>query len=184
MPELTSHEIPRNEKIVSESISQNKLSTTRKEPEIKKLDFMDECFTDDVDSSRGDHAAYSHASEQPLTAIGNQPSMLKLTEFSKRHIEKVVNDQIVKNKLNSKKWQRMLTGFVMKAVEQVQPSSRMLGDIMDINHFIKVKIIDWKDSSKSNYVNGVVMSKSIASKRMQSSRIKPRILLLKDIAHD
>ena len=78
----------------------------------------------------------------------------------------------------------MLTDFVLRAVEQVKPSSRMLGDIMDINEFIKVKIIDWKDNTKSQYINGVVMSKSIASKRMQNVRINPKILLLKDIAQD
>ena len=43
----------------------------------------------------------------------------------------------------------------------------MLGDSMDINEYVKVKIIDWKDNSKSSYINGIVMSKSIASKRMQ-----------------
>ena len=53
---------------------------------------------------------------------------------------------------------------------------------MDINEAIKVKIIDWKDNSKSQYVNGFVMSKSIASKRMESCRINPKILLLKDLA--
>ena len=55
---------------------------------------------------------------------------------------------------------------------------------MDINECIKVKIIDWKDNSKSQYVNGIVMSKSIASKRMQTTRINPRILLLRDIGQD
>lgn len=70
----------------------------------------------------------------------------------------------------------------MKAVEQVKPSSRMLKDPMDINEAIKVKIIDWKDNSKSQYVNGFVMSKSIASKRMETCRINPKILLLKDLA--
>lgn len=78
----------------------------------------------------------------------------------------------------------MLTEFVMKAVEAVKPSSRMLGDLMDINECIKIKLIDWKDSSKSAYVNGIVMSKSIASKRMQTTRINPKILLLKDIGQN
>ena len=54
----------------------------------------------------------------------------------------------------------------MQAVEKVKPSSRMLGDMMDINEYIKVKVIDWRDNSKSQIFNGFVMSKSIASKRM------------------
>lgn len=95
-----------------------------------------------------------------------------------------MTEQLFLNELSSQKWESMLTDFVLRAVEQVKPSSRMLGDIMDINEFIKVKIIDWKDNTKSQYINGVVMSKSIASKRMQNVRINPKILLLKDIAQD
>lgn len=72
----------------------------------------------------------------------------------------------------------------MKAVEQVKPSSRMLGDYMDINEVIKIKIIDWKDNSKSQYVNGIVMSKSIASNRMTKCLFNPRVLLVKDIGND
>ena len=68
----------------------------------------------------------------------------------------------------------------MKAVEQVKPSSRMLGDSMDINECIKIKIIDWKDNSRSSYINGLVMSKSIINNRMEKVIDDPRILLLKD----
>lgn len=57
----------------------------------------------------------------------------------------------------------------------------MLGDPMDINECIKIKIIDWKDNSKSAYYNGMVMSKSIAIKRMDKEIRNPKILLLKDI---
>ena len=68
----------------------------------------------------------------------------------------------------------------MKAVEQVRPSSRMLGDSMDINECIKIKIIDWKDSNRSSYINGIVMSKSIINNRMAKVIDDPRILLLKE----
>ena len=110
--------------------------------------------------------------------------MARLFEFSKSHIKKVVCEQLFVNDLSAAKWESMLTEFVMKAVEAVKPSSRMLGDPMDINECIKIKIIDWKDNSKSAYVNGIVMSKSIASKRMQTTRINPKILLLKDIGQN
>ena len=72
----------------------------------------------------------------------------------------------------------------MQAVEKVKPSSRMLGDMMDINEYIKVKVIDWRDNSKSQIFNGFVMSKSIASKRMQTTLVNPKILLLKTIGQD
>ena len=56
----------------------------------------------------------------------------------------------------------------------------MLGDSMDINECIKIKIIDWKDNSRSSYINGLVMSKSIINNRMEKVIDDPRILLLKD----
>ena len=95
-----------------------------------------------------------------------------------------MTEQLYLNELSSKKWEGKLTDFVLRAVESVKPSSRMLGDGMDINHFIKVKIIDWRDNSKSQYVNGLVMSKSIASRRMQAVVPNPRILLLRSIGQD
>ena len=36
------------------------------------------------------------------------------------------------------------------------------------------------DNSKSTYVNGIVMSKNIADKRMKTKIVDPKILLLKD----
>ena len=60
----------------------------------------------------------------------------------------------------------------------------MLDDSMDINDFIKIKIIDWRDNAKSCYINGIVTSKSISNKRMKSTINEPRILLLRDLGED
>ena len=43
----------------------------------------------------------------------------------------------------------MVTGFVLKAVEQIRLSSKLLNDSMDLNDYVKIKIIDWKDNSMS-----------------------------------
>jgi hypothetical protein len=37
---------------------------------------------------------------------------------------------------------------------------------MNFNSFIKVKIINFKDNSRSAYINGVVVNKNLADKRM------------------
>ena len=72
-------------------------------------------------------------------------SVSRLLEFSQRHINKVVCEQLFVNNLEVRKWEKMLTDFVIRAVENVKPSSRMLDDSMEINDFIKIKIIDWRD---------------------------------------
>ena len=51
---------------------------------------------------------------------------------------------------------------------------------MNFNSFIKIKIINWQDNSKSAYVNGVVLNKNIADKRMENLIHDPQILLLKE----
>lgn len=90
----------------------------------------------------------------------------RLKEFSQRHISKVVTEQLLANKLSVRKWHSLVFGFVTKAAEQVRPSSRLLNDSLDINQYIKIKIIDWRDQSKSAYVNGIVMTKNLADRRM------------------
>ena len=52
---------------------------------------------------------------------------------------------------------------------------------MNLNDFVKIKIIDWKDNSQSKYINGIVMSKNLSDKRMLKEIKNPSILLLKNI---
>ena len=89
-------------------------------------------------------------------------------------------DIIKQFNIDHKKWGKQLLDFVKLAVENVRPSSRKLNDPMNFNQFIKIKIINWHNNSKSAYINGVVISKNIADKRMKSLIDEPQILLLKD----
>jgi 1-phosphatidylinositol-3-phosphate 5-kinase len=82
--------------------------------------------------------------------------------------------------IDQDKWGQKLIEFVQTAVDSVRPSSRLLQDSMNFNNFIKIKIINWRDNSKSAYINGVVMNKNIADKRMISTIQNPSILLLKE----
>ena len=58
----------------------------------------------------------------------------------------------------------------------------MLGDSMDINEYVKVKLIESKDTSNSSYTNGTVLSMKVANPKMHTKIIKPRILLLEALA--
>ncbi len=79
------------------------------------------------------------------------------------------------------KWGSKLLEFVRTAVDSVKPSSRLLNDSMNFTSFIKIKIVNWKDNTRSAYVNGIVMSKNLADKRMINNQIAfPLILLLKE----
>lgn len=62
----------------------------------------------------------------------------------------------------------MLADLVTRAIKTVQPSSFVFKDSIDITKYIKIQLIHYKDTSKSKYLNGVVVNKSIAHKRMES----------------
>lgn len=84
---------------------------------------------------------------------------------------------LVKQRINAS-WQEMLNEYVYKAVTTVKPSSRLLNDSMDFTNFIKIKLIEWKNSQKSQYINGVVISHNVADKRMRTEIEDPRLLLI------
>ena len=83
-------------------------------------------------------------------------------------------------KVNQEKWGAKLLEYTLKAVENVRPSSRYMSDSMVFNQFIKIKLINWEYSSKSAYINGLVISKSQADMRMRTDVENPQILLLKE----
>ena len=103
-----------------------------------------------------------------------------LKDYSTYHIKKIVQDIMEDKKVNQEKWGAKLLEYTLKAVENVRPSSRYMSDSMVFNQFIKIKLINWEDSSKSAYINGLVISKNLADKRMRTDVDNPQILLLKE----
>lgn len=43
------------------------------------------------------------------------------------------------------KWRNILYDFMMNAVKNIKPSSRYFNDSIDINKYIKVFLLEWKD---------------------------------------
>jgi len=54
----------------------------------------------------------------------------------------------------------------------------MFKDSIDITKYVKIQLVEYKDTSKSKYLNGVVINKSIAHRGMKWDIANPRILLL------
>ena len=77
------------------------------------------------------------------------------------------------------RWSDNLRKFVIQAVDSVKPSSRYLDDKMDFNSYVDVLLLDHKDEKKSQYINGCVLAKNLADKRMPTLIRNPSILLLK-----
>lgn len=49
---------------------------------------------------------------------------------------------------------------------------------MDFGKFVKIKRFLWPDKSKSEYINGIMATKNVADRRMNSNIYSPRILLI------
>ena len=71
-----------------------------------------------------------------------------------------------------------LVDYIIKIINTLSPTFRYLKDSMNINDYIKVKIIKYKDFSLSKVVAGFVMTKNVCSKKMREKQENPKILLL------
>lgn len=80
--------------------------------------------------------------------------------------------------LDEVKWSSLLSDFIDEAIHTVKPSSYAFKDSIDITKYVKITLVQYKDTSKSAYLNGVAINKSIANKRMKWEILNPRILLL------
>jgi len=90
-----------------------------------------------------------------------------------------IRERVIKEfELDHGKWSEILSKFVLQAIQTVRPWSYKCGDSIDITKYVKIQLIQYKDTSKCKYVNGVVIKKSIAHNRMRKAIDNPKILLL------
>lgn len=53
-----------------------------------------------------------------------------------QHLETIVDS--VTQGLDKKKWRKLISDYTQKAVTTIKTSSRMLGDSIDFNSFVKI----------------------------------------------
>ena len=94
------------------------------------------------------------------------------------HLDAMIDKFVELYEIEPLKWRKILANCTKHAVMTIRPSSRMLGDSIDFNSFIKIVTIEHHNQEKCQYVNGVVFKKDVASRRMRTSIENPRILLL------
>ncbi len=74
-------------------------------------------------------------------------------------------------------WFQILFKLITKAISKLSPSFRDLKDSLDINDYIKIKKLIYKDQSKCRLIDGYVLRKNVASKKMKPPLENPKILL-------
>lgn len=87
--------------------------------------------------------------------------------------------QLLKLKNISAEWFDIIMPLVWKCVDLVKPDVKHDNDFMDIRKYIKIKKLPGYDKTKSQIINGLVFTKNIAHKKMNSELKNPTILLLR-----
>ena len=63
-------------------------------------------------------------------------------------------------------------------MNRISPSCRDLNDSMNINDYIKIKTIKYKNKSLCRLIDGIALRKNVSSKKMRTNLENPKILLL------
>ena len=74
-----------------------------------------------------------------------------------------------------------LISHIKNIIKNLKPSFRDFKDSMNINDYIKVKIVKYKDFSYSKVIEGFAMTKKACSKKMKEKHEKPKILLIQNL---
>ena len=96
--------------------------------------------------------------------------LLKILVFN------VLNKNLGFNK--AQEWTNILYLLVKESIIYLRPSSRYLNDSLDINDYIKIKIIESENKNKSHVIQGYAFKKNVINKKMKIDIDNPTILLV------
>ena len=65
-----------------------------------------------------------------------------------------------------------------ETISNLRPCSKYLNDSLDINNYLKIKIIPYKDSSKCQVIQGYALHNIKKSKNIKDNIDNPKILLI------
>ena len=131
----------------------------------------------------------------------NNYEKLKINNNKFLKFEKIENEKIIKNNINTiyeliiknfiknildeyfsklivEEWEKILFSLTKEVINNLKINSLFLNDSLNINRFIKIKIVPYKDNSKCKVIPGFVMKSKIFSKNLKTSFIGPKILLI------
>ena len=78
----------------------------------------------------------------------------------------------------AKKWGKIIFQLTKTVINNVSPSFQDLNDTININDYIKIKLIKYHDQSLCEVIDGYAMQKNVCSKKMRINIQNPKILLL------
>ena len=82
------------------------------------------------------------------------------------------NEQIVEE------WKNIIYILIKETISNLRPCSRYLNDSIDINNYVKIRILPYKDNSKCQVIQGYVLHKKSTGKNIKDNIDNPKILLI------
>ena len=82
------------------------------------------------------------------------------------------NDKIVEE------WKSIIYILIKETISNLRPSSRYLNDSLDIDNYVKIKIIPYKDNSKCQVIQGYALHNKSTGKNIKDNIDNPKILLI------
>ena len=75
-------------------------------------------------------------------------------------------------------WKNIIYILIKETISNLRPCSRYLNDTLDINDFIKIKILPYKDNSMCQVIQGYVLGNKKSGFNVKDNIYNPKILLL------
>ena len=134
-------------------------------------------FVDELRSSN--QQVYSHVSTIQESQQIRSEHTTSLQQCASAHLERLVERMLNTLDRDRDLWKGIVVNLVKEVVSTVDPNVRQ-GDSMDIRRYVKIKIIPGGSMEETVYVDGIVMRKTVAHKKMLSKGniIRPRVLLI------
>ena len=99
----------------------------------------------------------------------------------KKMINQILNEKSDKVKYPNllEDWGKTIYDLTSRVISNLSPTFQNLNDSININDYIKVKAIEYRDQSLCEVIDGYAMRKNVLAKSMQTQIKNPKILLLR-----
>ena len=96
-------------------------------------------------------------------------------------IYQVLNEKIDKLKYPSmaEDWGNIIYDLIKQVINNLSPTFLNLNDTININDYLKIKTLEFRDQSKCEVIDGYALRKNVGIKSMRTSILNPKILLIK-----
>ena len=127
------------------------------------------------------------------TSTKNNENFLGITDKMKEneYLKYIINtyDIIIKNLIKNvlseyfedkvvKEWENIIYKLIILTVDNIRNSYLFLDDSLDINKYIKIKLVQYKDSSLCEVIPGLVIKTNYIPNYEKGKLINPKILLI------